>query len=61
VTVLQNVDHKGVDTMSVMAAHLSCPVDDAYRGFTYITLSDTASVSTNQQGDRVQNFKVSDL
>jgi hypothetical protein len=60
-TLFQDVNHEGVDTVLVMAAQYNCLVEDAHMGFTYITLRNTASVIRNQWGVRIQDFKVWDL
>jgi hypothetical protein len=59
-TLFQDVNHEGVDTVLVTVAHLNCPVDGTYTGFTYVTLKYTASVIRTQWGVRIQNYKVID-
>jgi hypothetical protein len=50
-----------VDSVLVTAAHLNCPAEDAHGGFTNITLRDSASITSNQWGDRIKHFRVLDL
>jgi hypothetical protein len=57
-TLFPDVNQDRVDTVLVTVAHYNFPVDDTHMGFTYIMLSNTASVIRKQWGDRIQKFKV---
>jgi len=52
-TLFRDVNQDRVDTVLVTVAHYNCPIDKTHTGFTYIMLSDNASVIRNEWGDRI--------
>jgi hypothetical protein len=58
-TLILDLNRERADTLLVVvAARSNCQVEDARRGFTYITFRDSASIIRNQWGDRMRNYKV---
>ena len=57
-TLFRDVNQERVDAVLVTVAHQHWPTEDAYMGFTNITLRDTASVIWNQWGNKKRHFKV---
>ena len=53
-TIFRDVNQEGVGTVLVT----NCPVDDAYKGFTYVKLRDMASVIRDQWEDAIQSLEV---
>ena len=43
-TIFQNVNHEGVDSVLVTVARKKCPVERVYTGFAYVKLKDIALV-----------------
>ena len=60
-TFCLDVNQESVDNLLITRALKNFTVENAYTGFTYVTLRDITSVIRNQWECRIQNFKIFSL